>query len=211
MSNLQQIGEHDEAATNGGVTKATAANQSRSNISRETDAEAERRRRRSSIAMDKAVRKMSVYRRLSTYAYSRKGSVANSVMDLTLASPTRGPAKLENTYQLQPADGQKFNASKVSAIVNEILKSYLDGEKYEEKKCKMMVKNLSDVIKSRVKGLGYPRYKIICSVTIGQVANQSLQFASRCLWSEDRDNFACGSYQSGTLFCTALVYGIYLD
>ena len=211
MSQLQQIGEQPAESTTQSVTKTTAANQNRANASRDSEADAERRRRRSSALMDKAARKMSVYRRLSTYAYSRKGSMAGSVMELTLASPTRAPEKLENTYQLHPSEGQKFNASKVTAIINEILKSYLDGENYEDKKCKMMVKNLSDVIKSRVKGLGFPRYKVICSVTIGQVAQQSLQLASRCLWSEDSDNFACGTYQNASLFCTALVYGIYLD
>ena len=168
------------------------------------DQEAEERRRRSSI------RRMSVYRRLSTVSY-RKSSAANSVVDLALASPTRAPDRFENTFQLQPVEGQRFNSSKVKNMVDEILSSYLDGEGYEEKKCKMMAKNLSDVIRGRVKNLAFPRYKIVCSVTIGQIDAQSLQMSSRCLWSPEYDSFSTSYYKNTSLFCTALVYGIYMD
>ena len=47
---------------------------------------------------------------------------------------------------------------------------------------KQVAKELSDVVKEKVKDLGYDRYKLIVQVTVGQKVGQAMRIASRCLW-----------------------------
>ena len=75
----------------------------------------------------------------------------------------------------------------------------------------LWLKSLSDVIKSRVKEMNFPRYKIICNVVIGQRQHQAIRFASRCLWNSNLVSCASASYENSTLFAIATVYGLYYD
>ena len=150
-----------------------------------------------------SARKMSVFRRLSIASHSSR-DYASSVL-----GGTRKHTKLENTYKMAPDDDKKFNSSRMEKMVTDILNSYLDGEDYEPKKCSQLAKNLSDVIKSRVKDIDLDRYKIVTNVTIGENGDHGLQYASRCLWSTTTDNYACATYKNGTLFCVVNVYALY--
>lgn len=42
--------------------------------------------------------------------------------------------------------------------------------------------------------LHLPRYKIIVQTTVGQMRNQGIRVASRCLWDLNTDNYASASY-----------------
>ena len=169
-------------------------------------------RRQSRAAVD-ALRKLPVFRRLSIapIGIGRKGSIAGYTDLSSLLSHSRAPAKMENTYQLAPADDQKFSIAQVEMKITSILESYLDGEEYEERKCGLLARNISDVIKSRVKDMDMPRYKIVCLVTMGQIADECVQFVSRCVWSADTDNYASKTYRNNSLFCTVVVYGVYFE
>jgi len=74
-----------------------------------------------------------------------------------------------------------------------------------------MAKQLSEVIKDRIKALRMPRYKLVCSVVIGQNSGQAVRNASRCLWDADNDGFASASYANRSLLATATVYAVYYD
>jgi len=74
-----------------------------------------------------------------------------------------------------------------------------------------MSRRLSEVIRDRVKTLRLPRYKLVCTVLIGQNSGQALQHASRCLLDADNDGFASASYENSSLFASATVYAIYYD
>ncbi len=117
----------------------------------------------------------------------------------------------QNTYRTEPKPSERFVPSQVQTIITSILESYLADEIYEPKKCAHLVQNLTDVIKSRVKEMNLPRYKIVCSVVIGQKRHQAVRCASRCLWNCSTDNSASGSYENATLFATATVYAFYFD
>ena len=66
-------------------------------------------------------------------------------------------------------------------------------------------KELTDIIKERVKALGYDRYKLVVNVTVGQKKGQAMRFASRCLWDTSCDNLATEFYENKTLYCVAQV------
>ena len=59
--------------------------------------------------------------------------------------------------------------------------------------------------------LSYPRYKIVVQVVLGQSKNQGVKIASRCLWDTETDNYASYTYTSESLWCTAMVFGLYVE
>lgn len=148
-------------------------------------------------------------RRMSLFP-GRRPSVARS-HGTDISHSFAAPVKLANTYRLAPAEDEKFVACKVEKVVHGIIESFLEGETYEAKRCSHLAQNLTDVIKNRLKEMHMPRYKIVCSVMIGQNADQCLRCSSRCLWNTDTDNYASATYKNNSLFAIANVYGLYFE
>lgn len=121
------------------------------------------------------------------------------------------PVKIQNTYRLEPENTEKFNPETVRKMMSGVLASYLDGEVYEPKLCAKHTQELSDVIKKRVKELGFPRYKLVCNVMIGQNGSQGMNYSSRCLWNKETDNFAEAVYSKGSLFAVATMFATYFE
>ena len=92
--------------------------------------------------------------------------------------------------------GYKFMRGPVQKILTDTIK-----EKME----------LADVIKERVKNLGYSRYKLIVQVTVGEKTGQALRLASRCLWDTTTDNFASDFYENASVYCVGMVFGLYYE
>ncbi len=115
----------------------------------------------------------------------------------------------ENTYHLEPK--RKFEAGKVKAIIEQILEAQLKEEKYDPKASRQMTLTLAEIIKSSVKELNYERYKIVCTVTIGQLKEQGFRAGSRCCWDVKWDTFATGSFKNKALFAIATVWGVYYE
>lgn len=59
---------------------------------------------------------------------------------------------IENTYQLKPADDEKFKAADVRRMMAALLDERLKGKKYDAGQCNQLSKDLCTDIKSRVKG-----------------------------------------------------------
>jgi len=112
---------------------------------------------------------------------------------------------------MEPEPNERFQSGKVETIMYNVLESYLDGEKYDSKMCSHLAQNLTEVIKDRVKEIGFNRYKLICNVMIGQNAAQGMRVASRCLWDEKTDSFASVKYAKGQLFAIATLYAAYFE
>lgn len=118
--------------------------------------------------------------------------------------------KYENTYHLEP--GRKFEASKVKAIIDNVFESLLKKEEtYDHTANSQLVKSLAQIIKERVKDLNYERYKIVCSVTIGQLKEQGLRIGSRCCWDAKWDTYAESSFKNKNIFAVATVWGVYYE
>jgi len=114
-----------------------------------------------------------------------------------------------NSYRIEPVN--RFSAQEVQDVIDEALKEYLEGHSYNYDFCKDTSKKLSEVIKQRVKYLGFTRYKIICLVYMGQAKNQGMRIGSRCLWNTQFDNVAEGSFRNGELFAVATVFGAFFE
>lgn len=166
--------------------------------------------------LSELARNSSLFSGASFHEHMRKrDSSSRSV--LALGQEPRDPGirrkprlTYENTFRLEPK--KKFEASKVKSIIDEVLETHLGNEdKYDHKAERQLVKTLAEIIKGRVKELNYERYKIVCSVTIGQLKEQGLRMGSRCCWDAKWDTFATGSYKNKTLFAIATVWGVYYE
>ena len=119
--------------------------------------------------------------------------------------------KLENTYKTKPDNGKKFSPEKVERCLKNLLEAKLDNVKYTPDQCRYMITDLSTIIKSRVKAMDFPRYRIVCHVIIMENLGQGTQVASRCLWDPNTDSFATCTYRNESLIAVANVYAVYLD
>ncbi|EDO46891.1 predicted protein [Nematostella vectensis] len=114
-----------------------------------------------------------------------------------------------NTYRTTPEESKKFRVKPVSDIINKVLSERLGQVKYSAERSRVLSVPLAEEIKSHVKRLGYQRYKIICVVHIGSLDGQDVRVASRCLWDENQDRAASGSFCNESLFASATVFGVY--
>ena len=127
------------------------------------------------------------------------------------APPTLFAVTMQNTYRTEPHPKEKFVASHVEKVIQGILRTYLEDQAYEPRKCALLAQTLTDIIKSRVKEMNMPRYKLICNVIIGQKRHQGVRCTSRCLWNSHLDSSASATYENSTLFASATVYGLYYE
>lgn len=120
--------------------------------------------------------------------------------------------KMENSYQLGPTDQTRFSPAKVKTVIQDSLHFYLsDKTSYHAREWAGLSRAMADDIKSRVKLLGYTRYKLVVQVNIGQHLGQGLEVASRCIWDTDNDNSATAVYETGDIFAIASVFGVYFE
>ena len=97
------------------------------------------------------------------------------------------------------------------ACVEEVVKRNLDGKEYDHQQAKQWAENIVNEIRAQVKNLSIPSYKIVVQSVIGQVTGQGVRVASKCLWDVQNDNYTNFTYQNNSLFCTAIVFGIYYE
>ena len=116
---------------------------------------------------------------------------------------------LENTYQLGPA--HKFESYKVKKIIEDVLEEQLKTEIYDRNASKQLCMTLAEMIKTKVKELKVPRYRIICVVSIGQLRDQGFRMGSQCIWDPKHDTFASSSYKNNSLFAIGTVFAVYLE
>ena len=96
-------------------------------------------------------------------------------------------------------------------MLRDVMEGMLDGRQYDKESCKQLTSTMAEAIKKRVKELGYPRYKLVSHVAIGQADDTSIAFASRCVWNVNFDSFAEYTYKNASLFAVGIVYAIYCD
>jgi hypothetical protein len=118
--------------------------------------------------------------------------------------------KYQPTYRLESQN--PFNKDHVTKIIEEIVDKGLHGVEYCPFFAPDLAKTLSDDIKNRVKEENFDRYKIVCTVTIGEKFHQDLKAVAIFLWDQQKDSYASYVYEkSPFLIAIATVYAIYYD
>jgi hypothetical protein len=98
----------------------------------------------------------------------------------------------------------------VEDIIKQIMEKHLKNAPYEDAPCKLASLTLCSEIKEEVKKLNIPRYKLVVQCVIGELKGQGAFLSSRCLWDTDSDNYATYTLKTQSLFCTVMVFGLYL-
>jgi len=106
---------------------------------------------------------------------------------------------------------RKFNDKEVLETVQEFVDDRLAGYHYMPKFGKNFASILADEVKDKVKSMNYDRYKIVCSVILGEIRNHDLLVCSRCTWQTDTDNSVIYTYKTKQYFCNVSVYGLYME
>ncbi|XP_064621633.1 dynein light chain Tctex-type 5-like [Lineus longissimus] len=119
--------------------------------------------------------------------------------------------KYENTFKMSPDDGKKFMSMRAEQLMQNSLAKFLDGVKYDPKRCGRLIKVIAEDIKSKIREMDIPRFKVICYVVIGQAGGQGLEIGSRAVWDDMHDNHATATYDNPSIFAAATVYAIYYE
>lgn len=70
-------------------------------------------------------------------------------------------------------------------------------------------REIADDIKHELKAQGWPRYKYIVHVVIGEQKGEGVRLACRCFWDSNTDALAKETYENKSIFAIASVYGVY--
>jgi len=128
---------------------------------------------------------------------------------------TRNPAietQIQPTYRTKPKPDERFVPVEVEQIIKNTVNDKLKYlVKFDDDACKKSALELCSEIKEQVKALKIPRYKVVLQSVIGEVKGQGAYIASRCLWDTETDNYSSYSFKNQTLFCTIMVFGLYLE
>ena len=119
--------------------------------------------------------------------------------------------RYEPTYQLGPLEKTKFSSEKAEHVIKATLEAYLKDKTYDAKKFPTLCRNLSELIKERIKDAGYSRYKLVSYVLITENQGQSVRHGSRCLWQAENDNFATATYEADDFTAVGSVFATYYD
>jgi hypothetical protein len=127
------------------------------------------------------------------------------------------------TYRMEPDETERFYPSKAKQIGDKIIADELNGAVFDEDDAKNWSLNISDKVREAVCGkkncfcvliladrfaflnfmienLSRSRFKIVVQTTIGQLKDQGIRVASRCLWDANTDNYASCQYSNVRLF-----------
>lgn len=140
---------------------------------------------------------------------SNRRELATSDAPTSLASGEK--SSLPNTFKMAPDKNGLFRTNKVKPIIDAVLKSNLENYKYDSSTSNEVCKRLVDEIKSRIKTLGFNRYKLVCQSFIISDKEQSVRVASRYLWDDTIDNFVSSPYNGKNFTAVVLVGAVYFE
>ncbi|XP_044138762.1 dynein light chain Tctex-type protein 2B-like [Bufo gargarizans] len=106
---------------------------------------------------------------------------------------------------------EKVQLSAIRHILEGYLPLRLENTTYDPKKVPLLVKEISEEIKSQVKKVLPARYKTLCVATMGERGQEDIKVVSRCLWDPHADNYAAHVYQNDSLFCVVSVYTVFCE
>ena len=116
------------------------------------------------------------------------------------------------TYRMEPGENERFYPSRAKAIAEAVIAAELNGQVFEEEDAKIWSLNISDKVREAVAAsIVNSRYKVVVQTILGQLKDQSIRAASRCLWDPTTDNYTEASFTNASLFCSVLIFALYTD
>ncbi|WAR03094.1 TC1D1-like protein [Mya arenaria] len=106
---------------------------------------------------------------------------------------------------------RRFTPLEVQHELEQILESTLKGVMYDPKHASVLTMTLSDAVKSKVKSMKFPRYRLVSLVTICSQSRQSMMMGSQCVWNSGTDTYATAVYGNASLLAVATVFAVFKD
>ncbi|XP_072505322.1 dynein light chain Tctex-type 4 [Notamacropus eugenii] len=142
----------------------------------------------------------------------RRPSWGLALYPLPGARPRRAPAPALGAWLGPgPAPGARWEAEHVQLALEALMSGALCGARYSAGGAGALARSLCELVRRRVRELLPPRYKLVCSVVVGQRAGQGVRVVSRALWDAASDGHASASVCAGALFAVAVVHGVYCE
>ncbi|XP_060561215.1 dynein light chain Tctex-type protein 2B-like [Ruditapes philippinarum] len=85
------------------------------------------------------------------------------------------PPPASNTYVIRPNFQHKFRPVSVKECIHAVLNEHLDGKTYDPEEIMDWTKTISDDIKTKLKDMGYDRYKFVVQVAIGEQRGEGVK------------------------------------
>lgn len=160
-------------------------------------------------------------------SFSRRSSLAGPGMGPGGRRPSLGPVpplgsrvsflglplalsrRMAPSYRTEPAPGERWEATRAQRALEEVLATRLRDTCYSDTKAGLLARELCDLVHIRLRELSPPRYKLVCSVVLGQHTGQGVRVVSRALWDTAHDGLASATFTNASLFAVATVHGLY--
>ncbi|XP_027694041.1 tctex1 domain-containing protein 4 [Vombatus ursinus] len=142
----------------------------------------------------------------------RRSSLGLALSSLPGHRPRRAPAPTSGAWLGPgPAPGARWEAGHAQRALEAVLSRALEGARYSAGGAGALARSLCELVRMRVRELLPPRYKLVCTVVVGQRSGQGIRVASRALWDAASDGHASASVCAGALFAVAVVHGVYCE
>ncbi|CAF1240109.1 unnamed protein product [Rotaria sp. Silwood1] len=119
--------------------------------------------------------------------------------------------RYENTYRMEPDEDHKVDLVRIRRVATSVIETTIAGYKYDANQAKQFAVALADLIRSQMKQLPFPRYKIMTQVCIGQKRGQDLRIASRCIWDLKQDRHITITKETADAYVTVAIFFIYTE
>lgn len=116
------------------------------------------------------------------------------------------PAPASPQPPTEPVVQVSAHEREMRAAIRETLQKKLELMNYDSDVCQKAAKDLSEVVKSRLKDFGLERHKIVVQVMIGEQKNQGFQLVNKCFWDSKTDLCLVEQFRGDSLFCVVVAY-----
>jgi hypothetical protein len=108
-----------------------------------------------------------------------------------------------------PAFEDKFKVLQAQEIIKGTLAETLEKQAYVPEAASQTAREIVEVIKSKLKEVLPPRYKLVVQVLLGEQRGQGIAMGFRGFWDNDSDNFARETFSNDSIFAVGIAYAMY--
>ncbi|CAF3488316.1 unnamed protein product [Adineta steineri] len=119
--------------------------------------------------------------------------------------------RYENTYRMEPNNEHKLDLVQIRRVATSIIEAAILNYEYNPEQATKFIELLAEQIRSRMKQLHFPRYKIITQASIGQNKGQDLRMVSKCIWNSKWDRHITITKETFNDFITVTIFFIYTE
>lgn len=123
----------------------------------------------------------------------------------------RRSIRYENTFRMEPDSQHRMDIARVYRVISSVLETAIAAYTYDAAQAKQFTLALADRIRSQMKQLVCPRYKVVTQVCIGQKKNQDLRMASRCIWDTKWDRHVTITKETANAYVTVIIFCVFTE